>query len=240
MSNVDVSVVLACYNEGPTLERSITKIVSVLKKLNKKWEIIFVEDKSSDYTKETIYKLSKKIENSKVIFHKKNEGRGKSVSDGIKVAKGDICGYLDVDLEVGAHYISLFTREIEKGSDLAVGNRFYEGEGFSSIPRYLASKTYSFAVHTLLNISISDTECGYKFFRRSKILPIITKVKDKRWFWDTEVCARAILSNLKVAEIPVLFLRRKDKKSTVKLLPDTIDYIVKLLKFRSEISSFGK
>jgi len=96
----------------------------------------------------------------------------------------------------------------------------------------LASKIYALAVKTLLKISIEDTEAGYKFFKRSKILPILSKVRDKHWFWDTEICVRAYWSGLKISEIPVLFIRRRDKKSTVKLIPDTYDYIKKIIKFR--------
>src|SRR3990167_2995364 len=100
MSKVDLSLIIHCYNEGPTFEKSVNKIIRELKKINLSWEIIFVEDKSADDTKKTVEKLTKQYKNSRAIFHKKNEGRGKSVSDGIKTAKGDICGYLDVDLEV--------------------------------------------------------------------------------------------------------------------------------------------
>src|SRR3989344_2025719 len=211
MRKLAVTIILPCYNEGPTFEKSVKKIVSVLKKLKKNWEIIFVEDKSTDKTKKTIEKLVSQIKNSRAIYHSKNQGRGKSVADGIKAAKGEICGFLDVDLEVSADYIPLFIEEIENGVDMVIGRRFYEG-GINSIARYLASKTYSSLVKTLLKIPIGDTEAGYKFFRRSKILPILAKTKDKGWFWDSEISARAYFSGLRISQIPVLFVRRTDKK----------------------------
>jgi len=168
MLKPEVSIVLSCYNEGPTLENSIQRVVSILKKQRWSWEIIFVEDKSTDETKKTVEKLTKKIPQSKAIFHKKNEGRGKSVADGIRKAKGAICGYLDVDLEVSADYIQIFISEIERGADMAVGERFYEG-GLKSLGRFLASKGYASLVKMLLKIPIRDTEAGYKFFKKNKI-----------------------------------------------------------------------
>ena len=165
------------------------------------------------------------------IYHSKNQGRGKSVADGIKTAKGEICGFLDVDLEVSADYIPLFTREIENGADMVIGRRFYEG-GINSIARYLASKTYALTVKTLLKIPIEDTEAGYKFFRRSKILPVLAKTKNKGWFFDTEICAQAHWNGLKISQIPILFERRTDKKSTVRLIPDTLDYIKNLIRLK--------
>src|SRR3972149_2878100 len=235
MPKVDLSIIIPCHNEGSIFEDSVEKIVAVLKTQKKKWEMIFVEDKSVDDTKKTVEKLTQKYKNIRAIFHKKNEGRGKSVSDGIKTARGDICGYLDIDLEVSERYIPLFVKEIEHGFDLAVGKRFYEGGGLNSILRFLASKIYAIAVKYIVDIPVEDTEVGYKFFRKEKILPILSKVKSKHWFWDTEICALAHWNGLKITQIPVLFKRRYDKKSTVKILPDTIDYIKNLIRIKSKM-----
>lgn len=232
MSKVEVSVILPCYNEGDTFEKSTEKIVKELRKLKKNWEIIFVEDKSTDNTRQAVEKLGNEISRARVVFHKKNEGRGKSVADGIKMANGEICGYLDVDSEVSENYIPLFVREVENGNDLVVGKRFYEGE-LKSLTRFLSSKIYAFSAKSILKLPIDDTEAGYKFFNRKKILPILPKIKSKHWFWDTEICAQTHWHGLKISQVPVLFKRRMDKKSTVRLIPDTFDYISNLLRLRS-------
>lgn len=234
VSKIDLSIILACYNEGPTFEKSVLEIVRVLKKIRKTWEIIFVEDKSDDDTIEVVQRLSKRIKSSRAIFHKKNEGRGKSVADGIRVARGEVCGYLDVDLEVSANYIPLFYKEVKEGRDMVVGRRFYEG-GLKSLTRYLASKVYALLVNLLLKIPISDTEAGYKFFNRAKILPVLERVGDNHWFWDTEICARAYWAGLLISQVPALFIRRGDKESTVKLFPDSWNYLIKILKFKNQI-----
>ena len=234
MPKVDLSIIIPCYNEGPTFEDSVKKIIEVAKTLKKKWEIIFVEDKSTDDTKSAVEALIKRIKNACAIFHKNNQGRGKSVADGIKASKGGICGYLDIDLEVSEKYIPLFVKEIEQGYDVVVGKRFYEGGGLNSILRFLASKIYAIAVKYIVDIPVEDTEVGFKFFRRTKLLPILSKVKSKHWFWDTEICALAHWNGLSITQIPVLFKRRYDKKSTVRLIPDTIDYIKNLIRLKSQ------
>ncbi len=240
MNKIEVSIILACFNEGPTFERSIGKIIAELKKLKKSWEIIFVEDQSYDNTRTAVKRWRAKLQNSRAIYHDKNQGRGKSVSDGIKAARGDICGYLDVDLEVSENYIPLFIKEIENGNDLAVGKRFYESS-FDSLSRVIASKVYSLAVKTLLGLPIEDTEAGYKFFKRKKILSILPKIKSNHWFWDTEICAQAYWEGNKISQVPVIFKRRPEKKSTVKLIPDTIDYIKNLYRLREQfLKSNGK
>ncbi|KKS83244.1 MAG: Glycosyl transferase family 2 [Candidatus Gottesmanbacteria bacterium GW2011_GWA1_43_11] len=233
MKKPDYSLVLACYNEGPTFEESLNKIYSQVEKMKGVWEIIFVEDKSTDDTRAAVEKFVRENKNAKAIYHNRNLGRGKSVADGIMASRGDICGYIDVDCEIAPTYIPLFVKEIENGRDMVVGKRFYES-GLKSITRVVASKVYASIIKLFLDVPIEDTEAGYKFFRRKTILPILKKTRDKHWFWDTEICARTSRAGLAIGEIPVLFIRRPEKKSTVKLIPDSINYISSLIKFRSD------
>lgn len=237
MNKIEFSLILPCYNEGPTFEKSVAKIFSVLKNLNLNSEIIFVEDKSTDDTKKSVEQLVTNNKNVRAIYHQKNEGRGKSVNDGIKASHGEICGYIDVDCEVSPSYIPLFILEVQKGYGLVVGKRFYD-VNYKSIIRAILSKGYSKMVKVLINTPLDDTECGYKFFNKQLILPVLNKVEDKRWFWDTEICARSYWQNLKVGQVPVLFKKNLKKKSTVKIVPDTIDYIRRLIKFRSEFKKY--
>lgn len=235
MSNIDFSLVLACYNEGPTFEEYAEKILEQLKKLRLSWEVIFVEDKSLDDTKLSVQKFTDNIKNSKALFHKKNEGRGKSVADGIFMAKGKICGFMDVDCEISPSYIPVFISEIKKGYDMAIANRFYEGR-LKSVLRFIASRTYSKIVGLILTLPFEDTEAGFKFFDREKIMPVLRQTQDKRWFWDTEICARAHLGDLSVSQVPVLFKKRADKKSTVRLVPDSIEYLKKVVEFKRQMN----
>lgn len=234
MVRIKISVIIPCYNEGETFEQSVKKIISVLEKTAYSWEIIFVEDKSSDNTGRTVKKLVQHLKKVRAIFHTKNMGRGRSVSDGINAAKGDICGYLDVDLEVSSKYIPLFIKEVQKGADLVVGNRFYENS-LKSLSRVAASRIYAQLVKILFSLSVADSEAGYKFFNRKKVLPILEMVNNNHWFWDTELCVKANIAGLRIEQIPVLFVRRSDKKSTVKLFSDTYSYIRELLKLKLEI-----
>lgn len=72
----EFSLILPCYNEGHTFQSSIIRIVRTLENLNKTWEVIFIEDKSTDETYSTVQRLLKKYKNTSVVFHKKNLGRG--------------------------------------------------------------------------------------------------------------------------------------------------------------------
>lgn len=234
MSKPYFSLILALYNEGSTLKQSLKSVYQTLQKIKKPWEVILVEDKSTDNTLKTIRELLPYLKNTKLITHSKNQGRGRTVSDGIRAAESQYCGFLDVDLEVAANYIPLFINELEKGVDVVIGKRFYE-KNLSAVTRVLTSIGYKLMIRYLLKLPIDDTEAGYKFFRREKILPILSKITEKGWFWDTEICARSSWAGLKTSQIPVLFIRRPEKKSTVRLIPDTLDYLKKIYLFRKQI-----
>src|SRR5262245_59320249 len=102
-----ISVVLACYNEEEILDASFAEIRETLEALGRPFEIIFVDDVSRDRTREIIRALVAGHPQvpTQVLFHEKNTGRGRAVTDGFRAARGEIAGYLDVDLEVHARYI---------------------------------------------------------------------------------------------------------------------------------------
>jgi glycosyltransferase involved in cell wall biosynthesis len=231
-----LSVVLACYNEAEHLERSFEEIRAVLDDQRGAYEILFVDDVSRDRTREIIAGIVKKHADRdiKVLLHEKNKGRGATVTDGFRAARGAIVGYLDVDLEVHARYIPSLVRAIEDGADVATVRRIYAFQ-IRSLDRYFLSRGYSALTRRLLGTTVQDTETGYKFFRRERLLPVLDAIRDGGWFWDTEFMVRAERSGLRIAEIPGAYVRKHDKTSTVNGLRDSIGYFGKLLAFRREL-----
>jgi glycosyltransferase involved in cell wall biosynthesis len=233
MPNLDVSLVLPCFNEAETFSDSIKKIISVLDGTQFSWEIIFVDDTSRDSTKKFIQNILKKYPKKRIraIYHQKNLGRGQAVMDGINQAQGRIVGFIDIDLEVSPEYLPSFFKALENGYDCAIAWRIYDFT-IAGFFRWFSSKGYTLIRKIILGLPYKDTEAGYKFFNRSKILAVIKKCHNKGWFWDTEIMAGIFKAHLKTIEIPVVFIRRQDKTSTVKLIPDSFKYLRDLISFR--------
>jgi glycosyltransferase involved in cell wall biosynthesis len=224
--------VLACYNEEETLERSFAEIREVLEDMRRPYEIVFVDDVSRDRTRDIIRGLAGAHPATvRALFHEENRGRGQTVTDGFRVARGAIAGFLDVDLEVHARYIPSLVKAIERGADVATVRRIYAFQ-VSSLDRYAMSRGYSFLVRHMLGVDVRDTETGYKFFRRERVLPILDEIRDPGWFWDTEFMVRAIRRGLRVEEVPGAYIRRFDKTSTVSGIRDSARYFGKLVAFR--------
>jgi glycosyltransferase involved in cell wall biosynthesis len=231
-----LSVVLACYNEAEHLEESFREIRETLLQTGWPFEVIFVDDLSRDRTRDLLRAIVEDHPDLdlRLILHETNRGRGATVTDGFRAARGAIAGYLDIDLEVHCRYIPSLVRAIEQGADIATVQRIYAFQ-LRSLDRYFMSRGYSFLVRRLLNVPFRDTETGYKFFRRERVTPLLDEIEDGGWFWDTEFMVRAGRRGLRIEEIPGAYIRRRDKSSTVRGLRDSLRYFVQLLRFRRRL-----
>lgn len=234
---ITLSLILPCYNETAVFMESACQIVRTLDSTRWIYEVIFVDDCSRDNTRALIQEFiaAHPQHHLRYIFHENNKGRGGTVADGIRAARGNIVGYIDIDLEVHARYIPACTLAIMDGADVATAWRIYRFY-WRGLVRWLLSNGYIWLERTMLKVQFRDTETGYKFFNRAKVLPILDEIQDERWFWDTEVMVRSALHGYQIVEIPALFQRRFDKKSTVNAVADTLDYFSKLWRFRRTVN----
>lgn len=234
--NMDVSIIIACYNEEDLLVGSVREIENVMSQTSYTYELIFIDDCSQDRTRHIILKLADTQPHIRYVFHEKNVGRGGTVCEGLRMARGRMAGYLDIDLEVHARYIPSMLFAIENdGYDISTAYRVYKIPS-GPFTRHVLSVAYRKLVRYFLKTNLLDTETGFKFFNRQKILPIVDACENRGWFWDTEVMVLSEKNNLRIKEIPCLFIRQRDKVSTVKIIPDTIDYFSNLWKFRKRIN----
>ncbi len=233
-NTLDLSLIIPCYNEAPHLQKNLNAILEILDRMQLRYEIILIDDCSKDATAERIreYKILRPNHNIRSVFHAENHGRGATVTEGIHIAYGRIVGFIDIDLEISASYIpSAVLPLLEGKADIAIAERFYRFQ-LSATKRYLMSKGYRWLVRRFLHTPSLDTESGFKFFRRDMILPILSIVIDKHWFWDTEVSIRALDAGLRIFNVPVLFQRQMNKMSTVRALSDSARSFLALSRFR--------
>lgn len=235
---LELSLVLPCYNESGLFLDSVARIIDVLDTSTISYEIIFVDDKSADTTASLIAHLiasSGKSHTFRAVYHEKNMGRGKTVVDGILKAKGIVVGYIDIDCEVDPVYIpAMVSLILQKKADVVIGKRYYRSTP-KAVIREVLSRGYQWISDLMIGTGGMDTETGYKFFSREGIVPILTKAKSRGWFWDTEIMVYAKRAGLRIMEVPVLFLRRFDKQSSVNIVSDTLDYMMNLVRFRKRL-----
>ncbi|MBZ0256301.1 glycosyltransferase family 2 protein [bacterium] len=230
---VDLSLVIACYNDGAHLEASLQEIERTLAATQYSYEFILIDDASPDASANIAEQCAASRDNIQLVLHETNIGRGGTVAEGFRLATGTYVGFLDIDLEVHCRYIPSMLQALEDGCDGATACRHYEIRwNLDTFFRFILSNSYRALVKSMLGLPYQDTETGYKFFRRERIAPLLDEAQSNGWFWDTEIMALCYKRGLKVREIPALFIRRWDKASTVKPVRDSIDYFRELLRFR--------
>lgn len=232
---MDLSLVLACYRDEAQLVRNVQSIQNYLAATNLAYEIVFVEDASPDATavevRAAVAWLQSKQVPTSAIFHAENRGRGKSVQGGMLVAKGRVVAYVDVDLEnVLDGLLPSYLKIRDREADVIVGKRHFEKRKVRLI-RWIVSAGYRFLRQRVMSLPVSDTEAGFKVFARDAILPILPRMENEGWFWDTEIVVRAVDAGLKVCEHPIIFLCDQDKQSTVSVFRDSWTHFMDLARF---------
>jgi len=222
--NPDISLVIACYNEASHIEKSLPELIAVLDKTGLGYELIIIDDCSQDNTADMLRNMYQDRDDVLLLAHKQNVGRGGTVAEGFRLARGKIVGYLDIDLEIGPWYLLPALNKMKRENlDGVIAHRIYKLDTHPTVLiRQCMSISFRKLSHMMLNIPLTDVAGGFKFFRRRKILPIVDQCKSSHWFWDTELVYLADRSGFDIGEIPVLFLRRPAKKSTVRMIPDTL------------------
>jgi len=173
----------------------------------------------------------------RVVLNPANLGRGGAVKVGLRLARGRVTGFIDIDLEVSEAYIPRFVQLIEGRADLAVGSRVYKiGLNPFALFRHVVSAGYARLSHAWLGLPVSDSEAGYKFFSVRARETIVAASRFDNWFFDTECVLLAASHGLVLAEYPVLFLRNLTKTSTVRVFRDAAQYLASIRKYRRDVS----
>jgi len=236
-----ISIILPAYNEAERLSKSVEEVIKVASSFTQKYEIIIAEDGSTDGTDLIASKLAK--ENKRIIHLHSNKrlGRGKSIENSLKMTKGTIVAYIDVDLEAKPEFLkNLIDAIIKEGYDISIGSRFIKGSIVKrSFLRTLLSRIYNFLVKMILKSKIKDHQCGLKAFKKDVLLKITKKfVLSKHWFWDTEVLIFSQLMGYKIKEVPIIWIE-ENKKTKVKVLKDSVDMFLDIFRLWKRLKFLG-
>ncbi|MDI3487853.1 MAG: glycosyltransferase AglD [Methanosarcinales archaeon] len=210
---LDVSIIIPAYNAHDTLPLAVSTAIEHLSRMGCTYEVIIAEDGSTDGTDEVARELSCTHENVVHLHSEERLGRGRALARAIELSHGDVVMYMDADLATHPSHIRELVESVLQGCDVATGSRLVqESSAQRSTGRLLASVVFNTMVRVLLGSRVHDHQCGFKAFRRERILPLLRQVRDAHWFWDTEVLVRAQHRGMRVCEIPVRWREGTDTR----------------------------
>ena len=223
-----ISIIIPCYNEIHTLDK-IIDLVNDQKKINK--EIILVDDCSSDGTKELIEdKIFKKVD--KVIYHKKNHGKGAAVRSGIKNSSGDIILIQDADLEYNPENYSVLLKPIiDNYADVVYGSRFM-GPGPNRALYFwnrIGNKVVTTLCNLCNNLTLTDMETCYKVFKKEFITNIT--LEENKFGIEPELTIKFAKQGARIYEVGIDYYGRQIEEGKKITWKDGIAAIYHILKY---------
>jgi glycosyltransferase involved in cell wall biosynthesis len=201
---MNVSVVMAAYNEAATIET----IVALVQAIELEKEIIIVDDGSTDGTREILQSLAKLHPNVRVKFQDHNQGKGAALRAGFEAATGDVIIIQDADLEYDPNdYYALLKPIYDGRADVVYGSRFLGGpHRVLFFWHYLGNKFLTLLCNAMSNLNLTDMETCYKVFRREALNGMT--LRSNRFGFEPEFTIKIAKKNLRIFETPISYYGR--------------------------------
>ena len=198
-----LSFIIPAYNEEESLEQLYNEILQ--NRGDHQYEVIFIEDGSTDNTYSVMQQLAQKDSNVKVIRFRKNFGKAAALQTGFNYATGDVIFTMDADLQDNPAEINSFLAKLDEGYDLVTG---WKKKRHDPLNKKIPSKLFNFITSLSFGLKLHDYNCGFKAYRREVVAELDIYGEMHRY-----IPALAHSKGFKVAEIVVDHRSRQFGKS---------------------------
>jgi dolichyl-phosphate beta-glucosyltransferase len=203
-----LSVVIPAYNEEQRLPRTIEQIERYLDGKRLSYELILVDDGSTDGTRQVMEAAAERNRNVRLESLPTNRGKGGALAAGVAVARGDEVLVTDADLSTPIEELEKLEAALKAGAGVAIASRAVSGSKVEipqPIYRVLMGKVFNLIVQAVLLPGIWDTQCGFKLFRADVAQPVFAGLTTDGFGYDPEVLYLAKRRGVKIAEVPVVW-----------------------------------
>jgi dolichyl-phosphate beta-glucosyltransferase len=228
------SLVMPVYNEQAVIGASVEAVKLYLDGLELSYELILVDDGSTDDTVQVISRYLNQIDKIRLLRNLRNEGKGSAVKLGIFAARGDYVMFMDADLSVPIKELSKIFKHIDESTDIVIGVRDAGSQG-TVIKRPFYRKVISFLYNLFCNGlffkgKMTDIGCGFKLFKKDIALNLFSNLYIKSWVFDVEILFKAISNNYKIRQVPVDWAFKG--RSKVNVFKDLVMAVGELLRLK--------
>lgn len=230
----EISVFFPAYNEEENIGKTVVSARKKLKQIAKEFEIIIIDDGSTDKTDEIIKKLSLTDERIKIVRHKQNKGYGASLISGFYNSKYEWIAFMDSDGQFDFLEIERFI-QIQKKTNADIVAGFYIKRKVSFL-RKLNTYLWQRLIRLLFKLNIKDIDCGFKLVKKEVINKIKPLKSQRGAFISTELLVKAKSKGFKIVEIPVHHFPREEGTPTGSNLRVILNSFKDLFKLRKELN----
>lgn len=211
-----VDIVIPVLNEERALPGCVRTLINYLDGFPLPWRITIVDNGSTDGT----WRIAAALAGEFAEVHARRlevRGRGAALRAAWRSSPADIVAYMDVDLSTDLDALFPLLAAVASGhSDIAIGTRLAHGARTRrSLRREIVSRGYNALLRYGFGARFSDAQCGFKAVRADVVRPLLSRVKDDSWFFDTELLLLAEHNGLRVHEVPVDWIEDADSRVQV-------------------------
>ncbi len=211
MARRRATIILPVYNEYRNLKKNFPKIYRAAKALGS-FEIIIAEDGSTDGSRELAQRLSL-LPDVVALCRAEKSGRGGALKRAIRIARGNVVGYMDIDLSVPLSYLPKAVEKVEDGNAILTGSRYVRGASIKrTVTRHFLSAAYNALLFLFFRSQVKDHQCGFKFLERGYARKLAGRVRSDHWFFDTEMLILAQRDGIMPYELPVRWKEHRETK----------------------------
>jgi dolichyl-phosphate beta-glucosyltransferase len=228
----ELSIVIPCFNEEKRLPRTIELIEQYLAQAGLSYELILVDDGSTDGTRQIMDAAAARNRSVRLEALAQNRGKGRALAEGVAAARGAEVLVTDADLSTPIDEVDKLRAELRKGAGVAIASRALKGSRVEiSQPAYrvLMGKAFNLLVQAVLLPGIWDTQCGFKLFRGDVAHDVFAGLTTDGFGYDPEVLYRAKKRGVRIAEVPVVWRNSAPTKvSPIKSSIDMFKHVVRV------------
>jgi glycosyltransferase involved in cell wall biosynthesis len=203
LSKAEISIVIPVYNEAEHISSTLDKITAMLDVTQLEYEILVVNDGSTDGTCHILEKESQLDRRIKVISYDVNMGKGYAVKQGVLKCEGKIIMFLDGDLDISPAGIQEYVKELES-CDIVIASKMHPLSKVKCPPsRRFLSRGFNLIVRALTGVKVTDTQSGLKAAKSGSLKVIFNMMKTNRFAFDVELITAAHANNLSLKELPI-------------------------------------
>jgi putative flippase GtrA len=208
-----LEIVVPVFDEEAQLEPAIRRLHEYLQSFPFPTRITIADNASTDGTWSIACALEAKLDGV-VCVRLDQKGRGRALHHVWSASDAAVLAYMDVDLSTDlAALLPLVAPLVSGHSDLAIGTRLARGANVVRGPkREVISRAYNRILHTALGTRFSDAQCGFKAIRADRAQLLLPLVKDRGWFFDTELLVLAERAGFRIHEVPVDWVDDPDSR----------------------------
>lgn len=219
------SLIVPIYNEIDAIDEMLERILSFVSK-HRNWNVIIVNDGSSDGTKSKIQKKDFKTARIKIIHHKQNKGYGAALKTGIKFSKAKFIAIIDADGTYPFDEFDVLEKHM-RDYMMVVGARIKEDSAIpfiKKVPKYFIRKFASYITDT----NVLDFNSGMRIFERRLAIKLLDYLPDGFSF-TTTITVSSSANNIPIKYIPISYMDRIGK-SKIRPIKDTINFFSLIFK----------